>query len=148
MTFWLLFCFSNHSVHGFTYVLYGFWLLLFLSQEFIHPRLTCNCVCTWWWPDLSASTFWITGLPSGIVQCRDRLQDFVCTMQAFYPPSPISDPLGKYKFGGLVRWLTDCSSEGPEFKSKQPHGCSQPSITRSDTLFWSVWRQLQCTYRY
>jgi hypothetical protein len=23
---------------------------------------------------------------------------------------------------------TDCSSEGPEFKSQQPHGCSQPPI--------------------
>ena len=33
---------------------------------------------------------------------------------------------------------TDCSSEGSEFKSQQPHGGSQPSVTRSDTLFWSV----------
>jgi hypothetical protein len=33
---------------------------------------------------------------------------------------------------------TDCSSKGPEFKSQQPHGGSQPSITRSDPLFWSV----------
>jgi hypothetical protein len=33
---------------------------------------------------------------------------------------------------------TDCSSEGPEFKSQQPHGGSQPSIIRSDTLFWCV----------
>jgi hypothetical protein len=32
----------------------------------------------------------------------------------------------------------DCSSEGPEFKSQQPHGGSQPSVTRSDSLFWSV----------
>jgi hypothetical protein len=31
---------------------------------------------------------------------------------------------------------TDCSSEGPEFKSQQPHGGSQPSIMRSDALFW------------
>jgi hypothetical protein len=23
---------------------------------------------------------------------------------------------------------TDCSSEGPEFKSQQPHGGSQPSV--------------------
>jgi hypothetical protein len=29
---------------------------------------------------------------------------------------------------------TDCSSEGPEFKSQQPHGGSQPSIIRSDAL--------------
>jgi hypothetical protein len=41
---------------------------------------------------------------------------------------------------------TDCSSKGPEFKSQQPHGGSQPSVKRSDALFWSVWRQLQCTY--
>ena len=32
----------------------------------------------------------------------------------------------------------DCSSEGPEFKSQQPHGGSQPSVTRSDALFWCV----------
>jgi hypothetical protein len=31
---------------------------------------------------------------------------------------------------------TDCSFEGPEFKSQQPHGGSQPSVMRSDTLFW------------
>jgi hypothetical protein len=38
-----------------------------------------------------------------------------------------------------VRALTDCSSKGPEFKSQQPHGGSQPSIMRSDNaLFWCV----------
>jgi hypothetical protein len=30
---------------------------------------------------------------------------------------------------------TDCSSEGPEFKSQQPHGGSQPSEMRSDASF-------------
>jgi hypothetical protein len=30
---------------------------------------------------------------------------------------------------------TDCSSEGPEFKSQKPHGDSQPPIMRSDALF-------------
>jgi hypothetical protein len=50
--------------------------------------------------------------------------------------------------GEMAQWVRapDCSSEGPEFKSQQPHGGSQPSVTRSDALFWSVWRQLQCTY--
>jgi hypothetical protein len=33
---------------------------------------------------------------------------------------------------------TDSSSEGPEFKSQQPHGGSQPSVMRSGALFWSV----------
>jgi hypothetical protein len=41
---------------------------------------------------------------------------------------------------------TDCSSEGPEFKSQQPHGGSQPSVMGSDALFWCVWSQLQSTY--
>jgi hypothetical protein len=42
--------------------------------------------------------------------------------------------------GEMVQWVRapDCSSEGPEFKSQQPHGGSQPSVTRSDALFWSV----------
>jgi hypothetical protein len=40
----------------------------------------------------------------------------------------------KKKVNGLERWLTDCSSGGPEFKSQPPHGGSQPSVMRSDTL--------------
>jgi hypothetical protein len=42
-----------------------------------------------------------------------------------------------WRDGSVVK-STDCSSEGPEFKSQQPHGGSQPSVTRSDALFWSV----------
>jgi hypothetical protein len=50
--------------------------------------------------------------------------------------------------GEMAQWVRapNCSSEGPEFKSQQPHDGSQPSVIRSDALFWSVWRQLQCTY--
>jgi hypothetical protein len=33
---------------------------------------------------------------------------------------------------------THCSFQGPEFKSQQPHGGSQPSEMRSDPLFWCV----------
>jgi hypothetical protein len=42
--------------------------------------------------------------------------------------------------GEMAWWVRapDCSSEGPEFKSQQPHGGSQPSVTRSDSLFWNV----------
>jgi hypothetical protein len=36
---------------------------------------------------------------------------------------------------GSVGKSSDCSSEGPEFKSQQPHGGSQPPIMRSDALF-------------
>jgi hypothetical protein len=42
--------------------------------------------------------------------------------------------------GEMAQWVRapDCSSEGRKFKSQQPHGGSQPSVTRSDALFWSV----------
>jgi hypothetical protein len=56
----------------------------------------------------------------------------------------VKKPRG-WRDGSVVK-STDCSSKGPKFKSQQPHGGSQPSVTRSDVLFWSVWRQLQCTY--
>jgi hypothetical protein len=42
-----------------------------------------------------------------------------------------------WRDGSVVK-SADCSSEGPEFKSQQPHGGSQPSITKSDALFWSI----------
>ena len=38
--------------------------------------------------------------------------------------------------GEMVK-IDDCSSKGPEFKSQQSHGGSQPSITRSASLFVS-----------
>jgi hypothetical protein len=42
--------------------------------------------------------------------------------------------------GEMAQWVRapDCSSKGPEFKSQQPHGGSQPSVMRSDALFWCV----------
>jgi hypothetical protein len=51
-------------------------------------------------------------------------------MQAKYPNMGWRD--------GLMGKSTDCSSEDPEFKSQQSHGGSQPSIMRSDALFWCV----------
>jgi hypothetical protein len=50
-----------------------------------------------------------------------------------------------WRDGAAVK-STDCSSRGPEFNSQQLHGGSQPSVMRSDALFWCVWRQLQCAY--
>jgi hypothetical protein len=47
---------------------------------------------------------------------------------------------GKVGAGEMAQWVRapDCSSKGPEFKSQQPHGGSQPSVKRSDALFWCV----------
>ncbi|EDL08098.1 mCG147233 [Mus musculus] len=42
-----------------------------------------------------------------------------------------------WRDGSVVK-STGCSSEGHEFKSQQPHGGSQPSVMRSDALFWCI----------
>jgi hypothetical protein len=42
-----------------------------------------------------------------------------------------------WRDGSVVK-RTDCSSEGPDFKSQQPHGGSQPPIMGSDALFWCI----------
>jgi hypothetical protein len=42
-----------------------------------------------------------------------------------------------WRDGSAVK-STDCSSRGPEFNSQQPHGGSQPSVMKSDVLFWGV----------
>jgi hypothetical protein len=46
----------------------------------------------------------------------------------------IEECQGAGEDGSVVK-STDCSSEGPEFKSQQPHGGPQPSLMRSDALF-------------
>ena len=53
------------------------------------------------------------------------------------PPSPLRVHFLGWRDGSVVKSI-DCSLEGPEFKSQQPHGGSQPSIMKSDTHFWSV----------
>jgi len=45
-----------------------------------------------------------------------------------------------WRDGSVVK-NTVCSSRGPEFKSQQPHGGSQPSVMGTDALFWCVCRQ-------
>jgi hypothetical protein len=44
---------------------------------------------------------------------------------------------GDWRDGSAVK-STDCSSRGPEFKSQQPYGGSQPSGMVSDALFWGL----------
>jgi hypothetical protein len=44
---------------------------------------------------------------------------------------------GGWRDGSEVK-SANCSSDGREFKSQQPHDGSQPSVMRSDALFWGV----------
>jgi hypothetical protein len=50
------------------------------------------------------------------------------------------EPRGKVHLkkerAGSAGKSTDCSSEGPEFKSQQPYGGSQPPVMGPDALFW------------
>jgi hypothetical protein len=52
---------------------------------------------------------------------------------AFIPNTLIIE-LGGWRDGSEVE-SADCSSRGPEFKSQQPHGGSQPSVMGSGALF-------------
>jgi hypothetical protein len=45
--------------------------------------------------------------------------------------------MGAWRDGSGVK-SSDCSSEGPEFKSQQPHVNSQLSVMRFDALFGFV----------
>jgi hypothetical protein len=53
---------------------------------------------------------------------------------------PISNLKLIFRAGEMAQWVRapNCSSKGPEFKSQQPHGGSQPSVMRFDSLFWCV----------
>jgi hypothetical protein len=42
-----------------------------------------------------------------------------------------------WRDGSAVK-STDCSFRSLEFNSQRPHGGSQPSVIRSDVLFWCV----------
>jgi hypothetical protein len=46
--------------------------------------------------------------------------------------------LGGWRDGSAVK-STDNSFGGHEFKFQQPHGSSQPSVTRPDSLFWCLY---------
>jgi hypothetical protein len=68
----------------------------------------------------------------------------ICPFQRFlttssnilFPYLKEGKPWG-WRDGSVVK-STDCSSNGPEFNSLQPHGGSQPSVMGSDALFWGV----------
>jgi hypothetical protein len=62
-------------------------------------------------------------------------------------PSHINQSLIKKMLGwreGSAVKNTDCSSEGPEFKSQQPHGGSQPSVMPSSGVSEESYSVLTC----
>jgi hypothetical protein len=88
----------------------------------------------------------LTNKPVWLVQLpltKEKLQALDQLVQE--PEAGGGRGLSRWRDGSAVK-STDCSSKGPKFKSQQPHGGSQPSIMRSDALFWSVLSRLQCTY--
>jgi len=79
---------------------------------------------------------------------QDRLQNFATFYYILYVDgSNLRDLNRKSKLktaklgaGEMAQRLRapDYSSRGPKFNSQQPHGGSQPSVKRSDALFWYV----------
>jgi hypothetical protein len=73
--------------------------------------------------------------PSYLQEERHKFEDSLGNLASSYLKVNL-----KGKWGGageMAQWVRapDCFSEGLEFKSQQPHGGSQPSVTRSDALF-------------
>jgi hypothetical protein len=58
-------------------------------------------------------------------------------MEVFSMRQYLKELTGGWRHGSVVK-STDCSSRGPEFKSQQPYGGSQPSVTRPDSLLWCL----------
>ena len=52
---------------------------------------------------------------------------------------------GSWRDGSAVKSI-DCSSRGPEFKSQQTHGSSQPSVMGSDAFFLCLYRSYIYTH--
>jgi hypothetical protein len=67
-----------------------------------------------------------------VCPCPKPLLFLICHIYLF-----IKKLAGDWRDGPMVK-STDYSSKGPELKSQQPHGGSQPSVMRSDALFWCV----------
>jgi hypothetical protein len=93
----------------------------FLNQSILKPKTTVHC------PSARASS----------LKPEHQLGQFQDS-QGYTEKPCLKKP--EPRAGEMAQWVRapDCSSEGPEFKSQQPHGGSQPSVTRSDSLFWSV----------
>jgi hypothetical protein len=91
-------------------------------------------------PRTRETCFFLTTFPDvGLQFYSNACQIRVCSLQ-FSWGREVGDIKARQWAGEMAQWVRapDCSSKGPEFKSQQPHGGSQPSVTRSDSLFWSV----------
>jgi hypothetical protein len=93
------------------------------------------------------------GLYPDIVSILQVSLSHRCLQSYTYVPASFDPSLGvwlnrmwlaaekiQYRAGEMAQRVrdADCSSEGPEFKSQQPHGGSQPPVMRSYALFWWV----------
>jgi hypothetical protein len=66
---------------------------------------------------------------------EEKMEDIFAQKEVIV--SSIENLKAGWRDGSAIK-STNCSSEGPEFKSQQPLGSLQPSIMISDALFWDV----------
>jgi hypothetical protein len=102
-------------------------------QTYIHTYIhTYIYICL---PSLSPSILKLDPLPifTRVKHYIKYVEAGVTVQQMRALAALAKDWVQRWRDGSVVK-STDCSSEGPEFNSQQPHGGSQPS----DALFWCV----------
>ena len=83
-----------------------------------------NAPKTIWWHAIFSYHFCRLGLTGSVMSAEARpVEDRICL-------EDIKRSHRGWRNGSVVKSI-DCSLGGPEFKSQQPHGGSQPSIMRS-----------------
>jgi hypothetical protein len=91
------------------------------------PLQSWDCRCV-----IGYSLLWLTACSPS----RDSFTLIHCYYYCYFS-CQVKFHCGGWRDGSEVE-SSDCSSRGPEFKSQQPHGGSQPSVMSSDVLFWCV----------
>jgi hypothetical protein len=92
-----------------------------ISQAGLYPPCSQSSLAEFWY-------FPWVGTWGAIHVCRNHMAVGL---------SSVTKSFLSWRDGSAVK-STNCSSRGPEFNSQQPHGGSQPSVTRSAALFWYV----------
>jgi hypothetical protein len=85
----------------------------------------------------SLSSQHLVGRAGGSLSLRPNLVYKLSPMKARATQEILSQKTKTWA-GEMAQWVRAPDFKLPEFKSRQPHGGSQPSVTRSDALFWSV----------
>jgi hypothetical protein len=141
-------------MYCFTKNILKFQLSEWVSSEQTNLVCVCVCVCVCSnklgmvmhtldhsiWDAEARGPLWVQGHP-GLHGKFQRAISWTLVSKASLLPLIIKIVNVGWRDGSVGKTTDYCSSKGSEFKSQQLHSGSQPPVTRSDALFWCVWRQ-------